>query len=262
MNSLNIASCNIRFENPKDGVNDWPNRKPLLLEALRDFSPDILGTQEGREPQIRNLHEGIAHLSLADDHRQWLESRMYPTIFFNPERLHCLQSGDIWLSETPQVPGSVSFQSMFPRLCTWTILEMKQTDVQFLVINVHLDHVRPKTRLAQITVLIDEVEKINSQNLPVILLGDFNEDPRGDVRNHITNRWNLNDAWNLLGKKEQGSFHQFDGNTNHDMRIDWILTSEHFNCQNIYFYQESKENIFPSDHFPLFGVYQFTDGRT
>src|SRR4051812_17055879 len=100
--NLKIATANIRFENVTDGHHSWENRRPLLQKIINGFHPDILGTQEGRETQIKSLASGLT-LNLIDSHRQWIQDRMYPCLYINEEQLKVLRAGDIWLSETPQV---------------------------------------------------------------------------------------------------------------------------------------------------------------
>jgi len=103
---LSLLSSNIRFANPADGTNDWAFRRPHLIALIEKCAPDILGTQEGREKQIRNLAEGLKKLTLVEAHREWIEERMYPCLFINTEKFEILKSGDIWLSDTPTVAAS------------------------------------------------------------------------------------------------------------------------------------------------------------
>src|SRR5262245_28013862 len=115
--SFRIATCNIRYDSPEDGQHAWVARRPVLAQVLKGLAPDILGTQEGREKQIRELQKSLLPMALVDGHRTWIEERMYPSLMFNHSRMGVIDSGDIWLSETPEVPGSISFGSSWPKLC-------------------------------------------------------------------------------------------------------------------------------------------------
>ena len=44
--SLKVMSFNIRYGAAKDGINNWENRKDLVLDAIKDSDPDLLGLQE------------------------------------------------------------------------------------------------------------------------------------------------------------------------------------------------------------------------
>ncbi|ATH06662.1 hypothetical protein BIY24_01525 [Halobacteriovorax marinus] len=255
---LKVASTNIRFDNPADAPNDWAGRKSLLSELINNFAPDLLGTQEGREPQLKDLDQLLPAHTLIDGHRSWITERMYPCIFVNPLTVEVKESGDIWLSETPYDAGTKSFDSAFPRLCTWIHGVFKDTKKEFIYVNTHLDHVKSHTRRSQIQVLISEIKKINTKSLPIILTGDFNESPAEDVREVINREWtNLYDAWQFLGKEEETSFHKFDGVHDEGSRIDWILTDRFFKTKSIEIIKEHREEIYPSDHFPVFASFTY-----
>lgn len=250
--NIKIACSNIRFDNPKDGNHDWNGRRNILADIINDFNPDLLGTQEGRRPQLEDFDSLLENLAMVDHHRDWIPERMYPSIFIDPKKIAVKDSGDIWLSETPKIPGSKSFQSAFPRICTWIKGEFKNSNVPFLYLNCHLDHVLESTRHEQILVLIHESKKINNENLPIILSGDFNEDPKSRVREKLSEYYpNLYDPWMRLGKEETSSHHKFDGEAEDGSRIDWILLDKTFEAKDCFLDTKSVKGIYPSDHYPL-----------
>ena len=251
MATLKIITSNIRFANPEDGIHDWPNRRPLLVNIFRSFNPDILGTQEGRIGQIKELDLELAELELIDQHREWIDERMYPCLFINSKTILVERSGDIWLSETPSTPGSSSFKSSFPRLCTWAEITVKETGKKYMVINTHLDHVLNTTRKEQIKVLITEVKKINDR--PVLIMGDFNESPLTSIKSDLMKAFNLKDPWEELNYPEEASHHGFLGNESKSGdRIDWILIPKTHECSHLKLEKSAGLNgVFPSDHYPL-----------
>lgn len=239
---LKIMSANIRFDNPNDEEHAWPNRKKLIANTIKELSIDLFGTQEGREPQLREL-EDLVNQNIVDEHREWIDERMYPSIFTH--KFDIQNSGDIWLSETPDVLGSKSFDSMFPRLATWG----KTND--FFLCNVHLDHDKEYTRIEQAKVLCNQIKRYNIDNAPIILMGDFNTDPQSDVHKLITDSLNLNDPWVSMGKAEETSFHFFKGEYPEGYRIDWILLSNEFKVHSIELVKDHVDGIYLSDHFPV-----------
>lgn len=253
---LNIMSANIRFDNPRDKEHSWPNRRAIMSEVINSLSPDLLGTQEGLRPQLKDLDGLIPYLQLADDHRDWISNRMYPCIFYNPQKIHILKSGDFWLSETPQIAASKSFESAFPRLCTWVEAIHVLNGQKFIYANTHLDHLKGETRKEQARVLLEEIEKVNSENLPLVITGDFNESPTDSVRAHFNEKKpSLSDAWIQLGLEEETTHHSFKGYREDGTRIDWILTDSFLKPESIKAVKTKKDGIYPSDHFPIFGSY-------
>jgi endonuclease/exonuclease/phosphatase family metal-dependent hydrolase len=249
---INLISTNIRFDNPADGEHSWDNRRDHLSRILLRYSPHIVGTQEGREPQLRDLDSLLPQLTLIDSHRDWLSERMYPTLYIDLSKLDVINSGDIWLSETPKVAGSKSFQSSFPRLSTWAHLKFIEDNFEFIVTNTHLDHESETTRCEQIKVLINEIRKERADVLPIVFMGDFNSSPIDRVRKHLVDELSLIDPWISLKKKEQTSYHFFKGDIDNGSRIDWILHDSNFKALEAEFNEETSNDLYPSDHFPLY----------
>lgn len=251
MNELRLISSNIRFANTEDHENSWDNRKLLLAETLLDFSPHIIGSQEGRKPQLEDLKKNLKDYDLISQHRPWIEERMYPCIFIKKEWAKILESGDLWLSDTPCMPGSKSFDSAFPRLATWALIELNKNKKIF-IITTHLDHISSVTRQKQIGVLINELKNYIT-TYPTILMGDFNEDPMGKTRELLfQSHLKLNDPWITLNLKEEGSYHSFNGaNEKNTARIDWILHTQQFKPISIELDKRHSGTMYPSDHYPV-----------
>lgn len=250
MTQLKIITSNIRFSNPSDGAHDWPYRLPLLVDLYQNFGPDILATQEGRIGQLKELDEKLPELILIDTHRNWIDERMYPCLFINPQTISIERSGDIWLSETPAIPGSKSFDSAFPRLCTWAEVTFKSSGKQLMIVNTHLDHILNSTRVQQTNVLINEIKKINDRDL--IIVGDFNESPLTSIKSHLMDAFELKDPWTEKNYPEETSHHGFSGlETIAGDRIDWILIPRNFECSNLVMDKRSVKNVYPSDHYPI-----------
>jgi len=255
--ALRLITSNIRFENAADMDHDWSNRRELLAEVLTKFNADVIGTQEGREPQLRDLEGLLKEFKIIDSHRTWIDERMYPTLYINPEKIDILKSGDIWLSETPEVDGSSSFNSAFPRLATWATLKLKSTDQTFFLINTHLDHILEETRVNQIKVLLEESTKANVDGHPTILMGDFNADHDSEVRKEVLRTWDfMHDPWHTLQLEEETSFHKFAGKLDEGSRIDWIMIDKSVKTHDIYMDKTSKDGLYPSDHFPVMGIFE------
>lgn len=230
----------------------WVHRRELLAQTIRSYAPDLVGTQEGKRPQLEDLASLLPSLQLVASHRPWIEERMYPCIFINPQTIELHDSGDFWLSQTPHVPGSLSFKSTFPRLATWIRASYKSEKKSFLFIVTHLDHVLPYTREEQIKVLLIEMEKINKERNPCILAGDFNEGPKENVRAVMTQYApRLYDPWQKLGHKEEPSHHHFGPAALDASRIDWFMIDKKFQAEEIFLDKISDKGIYPSDHYPL-----------
>lgn len=242
-----IISANIRFDNPEDGVLCWEMRLPLLAQLIQSHSPLIVGTQEGRRTQHQELLQALRPLSLCDAHRPWLEERMYPCIYLDQSRAHLDQSGDVWLSASPETPGTKLSGSAFPRLCTWARLRVSARTL--FIINLHLDFLAEDIRLQQARILAAEIRPRLGPNDHLILMGDFNDRPGSKVHRELLALFpELYDPWTGL---EEASHHSFGQVTWESHRIDWILLDERIRCQEIFLDKTRKGKLWPSDHFPL-----------
>ncbi len=247
-----LISCNIRFDNPGDKENSWNYRKNLLVNTLKNHSPLLIATQEGRFDQLNELNTLLADYELIDSHRSWIKPRMYPSFFIKKNFIHVLKSQDIWLSETPDVAGSSSFNSAFPRLMTWIKIQLNHTNEKFFIVNTHLDHVNQETRIHQIKVLCHELMKIRDDDSKIIIMGDFNDPPEGPVRSVILEYFpTLIDSWKLFNSLEETSHHAFNGEDQNGSRIDWILTDQNLKIKNCFMDKTHDNGRFPTDHFPI-----------
>lgn len=255
---LSVISSNIRYDEPRDDVHSWENRRDFLASRLLDYSPDLLATQEGKLPQIRDIDDRLTGLQCVDSHREWVESLMYPCLFYDPDKLTLAESGDFWLSESPSTAGSRSFGSSFPRLCTWA-----QFEEGILAINVHLDNSNSETRLCQIRVLMEQLEAQRKSGNAIVLMGDFNESPECPVRELINKEWpDLKDPWLELGQAEESSHHHFYEKIDYGSRVDWILTSESLVAEEILLDKsQSDSGIYPSDHYILKARFRWPQQR-
>lgn len=245
--SSTVITSNIRFSTTDDGLHSWENRCQLLAQILLSHRPAIVCTQEGREPQLRELANLLSPLKLVANGRPWIAERMYPCIFVDPTVVEVFENGDFWLSETPQVPGSVSFDSAFPRLCSWAHVRLHGQ--KFLVASTHFDHVMSETRNKQAAVLVTQLKLLLAPGEKVLLMGDFNDGPTSTARSIIqTALTDLTDPWK---KPEESSHHPFNGDCPAGSRIDWILLPSELKVEDIFLDKTNEQGKWPSDHFPV-----------
>ncbi len=250
---LNVLSLNLRKETEEDGKNNWPDRMSLVVRLISEVMPHLFGTQEGRKPQVYALLDALEGYGIADDHREWDPERFYPCIFYRRDALEILESGDRWLSETPEVHGSKSWGSAFPRLATWARCVSRNSRTDFLFLCTHMDHVSAEARRGQAGVLRDLVREIVGDTLPVILLGDFNDVP-GSVP-YQTLTASLKDVWLDTHAQDagEGTWHGFSGKAQKG-RLDWILASPDVQTREVRILRTSYQGRYPSDHFPVNAV--------
>jgi len=250
--NVKIISSNIRFDNPADGDNSWSHRRLQLTQLLLSHSPDVIATQEGRFDQLKDFESLLKDYTIIDHHRSWIKERMYPSFYLRKNAFEVLRSGDLWLSETPQIAGSKSFESAFPRLLTWTEVQLKNSEHKLFLVNTHLDHIKRETRSHQVKVLAQEITREWDGHSHLIIFGDFNDDPDSPVRQILMDDFpHLVDSWKLFNQIEETSHHAFSGECQNGSRIDWILVDNKLEIKACLMDKSKSEGHYPSDHFPV-----------
>ena len=248
---LVLVTCNIRFDNPPDGANAWSHRREFLRDLILAHAPDVIATQEGRFEQLQDLHALLGDYDIVDQHRAWIGERMYPTFFLKRGRFELMKSEDIWLSETPDVAGSRSFGSKFPRLMTWIKLQPVGSRNDIWLVNTHLDHMKAESRLGQIKVLASQVKRFWNTADPLFILGDFNDGPESAVRSELMRQLPLQDSWKLFHSEEETTHHAFNGELPNGQRIDWILVDQRIKVLSSELDKSNNDGRYPTDHFPV-----------
>ena len=245
---MRIMTFNLRFANPQDGPNIWDRRKELVVDTILASSPQLLGTQEGTVPQLEYLAAHLPGYLPLVSHRQVDPTCQYPTIFYQAA-LEVKDSGEFWLSQTPAVHRSISWNSAFPRMVTYGLFREPGRDLWFYFGDTHLDHISAEARLQGARMIR---EFFQSRPEPLILAGDFNEPPDAAVYQELVGpRGFLTDTWRVLHQPgdDPPTQHGFNGRPR-GSRIDWILTSPLFRVQQAEIILSHREGRYPSDHFP------------
>ena len=159
-----------------------------------------------------------------------------------------LSSGDFWLSDTPAVPGSISWNHPLPRNVNWGEF-VDRAGHRFFVFDTHLPY-RDQDESAREkgAALIARRSDAIAGTAPVILIGDFNTVPTSTA--HAVLARTLSDAWDSSAKRTgpAATFHNFTGTP--DRRIDWIFTRG-LTVRSVKTVTYSRGGRYPSDHFPV-----------
>jgi endonuclease/exonuclease/phosphatase family metal-dependent hydrolase len=245
---VKVSSFNIRFDNPSDGYNSWANRKEEVLNFLLIEKMDLMGLQEVLHSQIQYLDNGLEEYTRVGVGRNDGQiAGEYAPIYFKTERFEVLDSGNFWLSETPEVP-SVGWDAVISRICSYAHLRDKISDQNISIYNTHFDHVGSTARLRSAELIRDSIQKKLNSNIRVILTGDLNTEPNSDPYNALEF---LDDSYNSdLRLGPYGTYSGFDVGGNHNRRIDYILF-EGFKSNFYETVSTVTDNRYLSDHFPI-----------
>ena len=148
---------------------------PVLVAAgHRVVAPDLVGFQEVLAVQYDAIAERLPGHAFAGVGRDdGLRRGEFSSVGFRRDRFTAVASGTFWLSETPEVPGSKSWDAALPRICPWVRLRETATGRELVFANTHFDHRGKVARQEAARVLSERLGPI-AAGVPAILTGDFN----------------------------------------------------------------------------------------
>jgi endonuclease/exonuclease/phosphatase family metal-dependent hydrolase len=251
---LSVLSLNLRFGLADDGPNAWEHRKAHVLSFFQEQRPDLIATQEANHFQIDYLAENLPGYAYIGK-RLPAPTFWQDNVLFYRRSLVCREQISFFLSATPKVP-SRSFGSRFPRQGTLGLFYLEGRPV--ICIDTHFDFDVPAQMGA--SRVIKQHLVAYSQEIPVILMGDFNATPDSPCYRWLTGAPDGRE--NGLGFRETftepypSTFHRFTGEPVAGY-IDWILFRGPLRMKECRVGQASVDGTFLSDHFPVIAVFGF-----
>ena len=279
-----VGSYNIRYKNWNDSVNGnvWAKRCQVICDQVNFMNPLIFGTQEVLYNQLQDLQQGLDgydYIGIGRDDGE--RGGEHEAIFYKKDQLTLLDSGNFWLSETPEKPG-LGWDAACIRICTWGKFQVnakkKKDRTTFYFFNLHMDHVGVVARREAAKLVVARIQEI-ANDARVILTGDFNVDQTNEIYNIFTDSGLLKDSYETARIRcaENGTFNAFKTEYFTTSRIDHVFVSPAITVeaygvltnsywtknqisdealkasdapQEIWFSNTTRRN--PSDHYPVF----------
>lgn len=258
---LRVMSFNVRYGTAPDGDNAWDKRRELFFETIERYQPDLIGFQEVVASQYDAIAERMKRHAFSGVAREDGQRKgEFSSIGFRQDRFTALASGTFWLSETPTVAGSKSWDAALPRICSWVRLRETGTGRELVFANTHFDHRGVVARREAARVLSERIGPI-AAGVPAILTGDFNITEDNPAYAALVKppkpewiRWI--DSYRTLHPQRQpdeASTSNFNGKVT-GSRIDFIFHTSHFKATAAAIDRFSRDGRYPSDHYPVNAV--------
>lgn len=257
-----ILSCNIRValdEDEAKGVG-WPARKDICLKIIKDKKPDIISLQEVLKVQADDFRKHFSSYHLLgfdgpemDAHPSGYHGIAKNPILFSKHRYELLHAGTYWLSETPLIAGSKSWDTARARHANWIRLRDKKTGRELRVVNLHLDHVSAEAKIQQAKMVVEESAQYQPDFIQ-LLTGDFNTKYNSTVLQSVRESGWKESYETIYGEEEAGfTGHEFQG-VNYEKgsskgRIDYIWYRGKIKPVAATIVKDAINGKYPSDHF-------------
>lgn len=245
-----VMSFNVRCaDDPEGSIN---NRSKIVTAIIEQYAPDSFGVQEatGKWMGILKGKLGDKYAYVGEPRDNYGPFSEYSAVFYLKDKYNLIDEGTIWLSETPEVKNTKSFDSACYRIATWAVLENKETGVRYTHMNTHLDHVLESTRDGQAGVLLEKLKELQSEG-NVIVTGDFNAYPDEDVYKRMIAV--TDDVASTAKNADSGiTFHNYGKKEDKGQgAIDFIFTSKGVKADTYKIIRNTVKDMYPSDHYPI-----------
>ena len=249
-----VCSFNMRTDCGADkGELTWTNRLPRVLKVIEDHRLDIIGAQELKENQVAHLRAALGPKGYEIVGRGRLAEGKSEGVYiiYNSKRFECTASDTFQLSETPDVWGSSSWNSAYPRTCVWVQLKDRESGVEFRLYNTHLDHVSELARRKGMELTVGKINADVSAGMTAFLTGDFNNELKpGNAIDYV--RKSMRDTAELSLTPHQGPVKTFHGyQPPACMLIDYIFVKGKVKVLSHATLDDMPGGKMPSDHFPV-----------
>ena len=248
--TVRIMSFNIRY-------GEYDSRATIVPEVIADYKPDSVGIQECTFDwaiTLGTLLDGYSFVGVGRDTGNLSPScGEISAVLYRTEKYDLVDSGTFWLSETPD-KVSFGWDAACRRICTWVILQNKETGEQYAHVNTHLDHVGYEARKNGTQLVVDFAKTFD---MPVVVTGDFNYEKGCDFYNGIIAS-GLSDTQELAEDTMTGkTYHGYNGGEE-GLPIDFIFVNNKITDVSKYRILTTKYyKQYTSDHYPIYADMKF-----
>jgi endonuclease/exonuclease/phosphatase family metal-dependent hydrolase len=260
--AIKVMTLNLRFDNPEDSSNAWPNRTGQVCNFISNERPDILGMQEVLWHQYEVLDSVLTdYSSIGVGRDDGAKAGEMNPLFFRKEKFDLIRTITFWLSGTPDLPGSKGWGASLPRIVTWLELVDKKSHEHFFCFNTHFAHDSDSARIMSSRILLKEVGKI-AAGFPFIITGDFNMLPSSQGYVILTGPDEsvplLKDSYSISQRRPSGPAYTFNGFSDKpgNGRIDYIFVRNGMKVLDHSTVIKKVKGIYISDHWPVISTVQ------
>lgn len=265
---LTVMTYNVlcSFCNPRE-YDPWAERLPYFGDIFRRYDADLIGLQEltPLNDEVADILEQVPGYGAVYYAPTGDGMLPYPDalILYRTSRFNVLESGEYWLSPTPDTPLTTGFAPpQFPRLVVWARLFDREADREIFFANTHFDNNSPSQERSA-PLLLGRTAPF-ADDLPVVVVGDFNSRPpstayrtlTGDLSTGVTLADTFDpDAWRMVTNKSPAPSYDTNDRIDHifvagdaDWTVtDWVVDLSVYGAKGRY----------PSDHWPVVATIEY-----
>lgn len=282
---IEVLSINVRLSTANDGDNAWAKRRDAMMDVVKTRNYDFIGGQEvvihPNEELNQNafMSKHLPNYGVLCRSREKSETLGESTpVFYRKDRweLDDKDNGIYWLSDTPDVPGSVTWkgQSSCPRIVTGGLFheknkDGKRTGFSVYFYSTHFDHVGEIARQKAADMILHKIAERKNAAIPAILVGDFNANETSPTIRFLKGEtvvldgeekkppFALLDSFRVVHPDEAdvATYQAFKPHNPKNGKIDYIFTTSNLKAADAEIIRtKTPTGHFPSDHYPIRAV--------
>ncbi|MDR0870668.1 MAG: endonuclease/exonuclease/phosphatase family protein [Planctomycetaceae bacterium] len=282
---IEVLSINVRLSVAKDGEDAWAKRRDAMIDVVKARNYDFIGGQEvitnpnDDVNQYKFMSEKLPNYGVLYRSREKTEGSGEGTpVFYRKDRweLDEKDRGIYWLSDTPDVPGSITWkgQSTCPRVVTGGLFHEKDKDggkTGFCVYfySTHFDHVGEIARQKAANMILNKIAERKNPANPAILVGDFNAGEKSPTIRFLKGEtveldgeekkppFALLDSYRVVhpNAEDVATFQGFKEHNPKNDKIDYIFITSNLKAVDAeIIHTKTPAGRFPSDHYPIRAV--------
>ncbi len=248
-NTIRVMSFNIRCTNV--GFRGRKARTPDVIETILNGMPDSLGVQEATPAWMKTLDKELGNkYAYVGEGRNGGDKGEYSAVFYLKDKYNLIDSGTFWLSPTPN-EVSKGWDAQFPRICTWAILENKETKDRYIHLNSHFDHIGEQARSESIKIICEKSKEY--EDLPAVFTADMNVREGSDNYKEIAENSIFKDTkYTAENTMDYPTYHDRFPESDAARVIDYCFANNGFKAITYGVVTENPGEHYVSDHFPVY----------
>lgn len=170
-------------------IAEWDLCFPGIIKFIEEQNSDIVTLQAIKPKHVKDFRTVLGAYSVVtgENEEDETEFTLNP-LLFRSDKFRLLSKSKFWLSDTPEVPESLTWGGNEPRTVTWIKLQSIKSGHIFYVFNAHFCHLDESTRIKSSILLLTKIHNI-AGNAPVIVTGCFNMEDTSASYQILTSNW-------------------------------------------------------------------------
>lgn len=227
-------------------------RAPLFAQQMAAIAPDSFGVQEINSDwveKMKTLLPDYAYYGVQRGGDSKEKTSEMSGIFYLKDKYELLESGTFWISDTPDTESKFEGAGC-NRVCSFVVLQNRETGLIYAHFNTHLDNVSEEARTLGGRLIAARAAELEQKYglLPTVVTGDLNQYSDGTACQALEAVGFVNASSSAADGDSRVTYHNW-GEYTEGQPIDFIFSSAGSTATQYTIHSEQVDGTFVSDHY-------------